>query len=87
MTGESQRNRIMHAHAIRALLLAAEDGMTAGQLAKPLGISPSRVNAILKDEYGFYVDRWETNKSGSFTAVWFCVEVPANCPPPTPGAP
>lgn len=83
MTGESQRRRIMHTHAIRALLLGAEDGLTTSELGKALGITGSYVNTILNDEYGFYIDRWATTQTGSLAAVWTCVPVPANCPRPT----
>ena len=82
MTGESSRKRVMQTHAIRALLLGSEDGLTAGELARALGITASYVNGILSDEYGFYVDRWAETPTGSTAAVWMCVVVPANCPRP-----
>lgn len=83
MTGESARKRVMHTHAIRALLLGNEDGLTTGEMARALGITSSAVNAVLNDTYGFYVDRWATTVTGSLAAVWMCVQVPANCPRPT----
>lgn len=82
MTGESARRRVMHTHAIRALLLGNEDGLTSGELARALGVTKSTVTAILDDTYGFYVDRWATTETGSLAAVWICVQVPANCPRP-----
>jgi hypothetical protein len=81
MTGESQRRRVMLTHAIRALLLASEDGMTVGELARTLAITNTTVNAILADEYGYYVDRWADTGS-TLAAVWMCVQVPSNCPRP-----
>lgn len=83
MTGESLRRRVMHTHAIRALLLGTDDGLTAGELARSLGVTGSYVNAILNDTYGFYVDRWADTGS-TLAAVWTCVVVPKNCPRPDP---
>lgn len=82
MTGESSRKRVMHTHAIRALLLGSEDGLTAGEMARALGLTNTAVNGILNDTFGFYIDRWATTGSGSLAAVWACVQVPANCPRP-----
>lgn len=82
MTGESVRRRVMHTHAIRALLLGNEDGLTAGELARALCVTKSAVTSILDDTFGFYVDRWATTQTGSLAAVWMCVQVPANCPRP-----
>lgn len=81
MTGESSRKRVMHTHAIRALLLGAEDGLTASEMARPLGVTTSYLNGILNDVYGFYIDRWADTGS-TMAAVWACVVVPANCPRP-----
>jgi hypothetical protein len=83
MTGESSRRRVMHTHAIRALLLGADDGLTTGEMARTLGVTASYVNGILNDAYGFYVDRWADSGS-RISAVWACVPVPKNCPRPDP---
>lgn len=82
MTGESARRRVMHTHAIRALLLGNDDGLTAGEMARALGVTTSAVNGILSDTFGFYIDRWATTTTGSLAAVWMCVRVPENCPRP-----
>jgi hypothetical protein len=86
MTGESIRRRVMMTHAIRALLLGADDGLTPGELARSLGVTGSYVNSILNDEYGFYVDRWADTGS-RIAAVWACVPVPPHCPRPDPKQP
>lgn len=80
---ESARRRVMHTHAIRALLLATDDGLTTGELAKQLGVTSSYVHAILTDTYGFYIDRYATLSSKTLAPVWACVVVPPNCPRPT----
>ncbi len=79
---ETTRRRVMHTHAIRALLLSNDDGMTSGELARSLGITSSYVNGILNDAYGFYIDRWATTATGTMAAIWVCVPVPENCPRP-----
>lgn len=79
---ESDRRRTMHIHAIRALLLGSDDGFTTGELARQLGVTSSYVNGILKDTYGFYIDRWATTESKALAPVWACVVVPPNCPRP-----
>lgn len=84
MSSESQRRRVMVTHAVRVLLLAAADGLTAGDVARQLGVTKAYVNAVLNSEYGFYVDRWATVPGGSDAAIWMCVPVPANCPRPNP---
>lgn len=81
MTGESSRRRVMHTHAIRALLLGSEDGLTAGEMGRTLGTTTTYVNSILNEMYGCYIDRWAD--TGSTTAaVWMSVQVPPNCPRP-----
>lgn len=79
---ESVRRRVMFVHAIRAMLLGAEDGLTAGEMARTLSITTSYANGILNDTYGFYVDRWADTGRGGDAAVWMCVVVPKNCPRP-----
>lgn len=79
---ESARRRVMHTHAIRALLLANDDGLSSGELARSLGVTSSYVNGILNDVYGFYIDRWATTDRGTLAAIWACVPVPPNCPRP-----
>jgi hypothetical protein len=81
MTGESLRKRVMYTHAIRVLLLAAPDGLVAGDIARTLGIHASPVLGVLNSEYGFYIDRYDTTRVGT-PAVWMCVPVPENCPYP-----
>lgn len=73
----------MYVHAIRALLLATDDGLTTGEMAKQLGLTTSYVNAILADTYGFYIDRYATLPGKTTAPVWACVVVPPNCPRPT----
>ena len=72
----------MLTHAIRALLLGAEDGLTAGEMARALNITTSYANGVLNDTYGFYIDRWANAGRGGNAAVWVCVPVPKNCPRP-----
>jgi predicted transcriptional regulator len=79
---DTARRKVMHTHAIRALLLGSEDGLTSGELARALGVTNSAVNAILNDAYGFYIDRWAETETKTMAAVWVCVVVPANCPRP-----
>lgn len=82
MIGESSRKRVMHVHALRALLLGSEDGLTAGEMARALGTTSSYTSGVLKEMYGCYVDRWANAGNGSDAAVWMCVPVPKNCPRP-----
>lgn len=82
MTGESSRKRVMHTHAIRALLLGSEDGLTAGEISNTLGITTSYARGILCDTYGIYVDRWADPGNGILAQVWMCMRVPENCPRP-----
>lgn len=78
---ESARQAKMSEHALRLILLANDDGLTVGQLAKMIGKQPAHVNSVLSDTYGFYVDRW-TEAGSTYAPVWCIVKVPENCPRP-----
>lgn len=67
---------------IRDLLLKAEDGMTANQLAAILDADPISIRRSLRDAFGIYIDRWNAPRRGQYTAVYVCVEVPENTPRP-----
>jgi predicted ArsR family transcriptional regulator len=67
---------------IRELLLQAEDGMTANEIAARLDVRPSVIRQSLKTVYGVYIDRWVAPKRGQYSAVYVCVEVPEDTPKP-----
>jgi len=67
---------------IRDLLLAAEDGMTANEIAEKMDADPHAVRRALRNAFGVYIDRWNTPKRGQYAAVYVCVEVPDNTPRP-----
>ena len=67
---------------IRDLLLAAEDGMTANEIAAKLDADPHAIRRALRDTFGVYIDRWATPRRGQYAAVYVCVEVPDNTPRP-----
>lgn len=78
---ETLRRNKMYEHAIRALLLANEDGMAAGDLAKAIGANRNTVQSLLNNTYGFYVDRW-TQTGSTYAGIWCVIKVPENCPRP-----
>jgi predicted ArsR family transcriptional regulator len=63
---------------IRDLLLQAEDGMTANEIAARLDADPNAIRRALPDVYGVYIDRWNAPKRGQYAAVYVCMEVPNN---------
>jgi hypothetical protein len=67
---------------IRELLLQAEDGMTANQIAARLDADPTVIRRALPDVYGVYIDRWNAPKRGQYAAVYVCMEVPQDTPKP-----
>ena len=67
---------------IRELLLQAEDGMTANEIAARLDADTVVIRQSLKTVYGVYIDRWAAPKRGQCTAVYVCVEVPKDTPKP-----
>jgi predicted ArsR family transcriptional regulator len=67
---------------IRDLLLAAEDGMTANEIAARLDADPHAIRRALRNAFGVYIDRWATPKRGQYAAVYVCVLVPENTPRP-----
>lgn len=81
------------AHAIRALLKQAPDGLTATQIAEQIGRLRGTVYAALQQRMGdAYIDRWSpvtSSRTGGrpcgFEAIWCLADVPAHCPHPTRG--
>ena len=68
---------------IRALLLAAEDGLTARELSAKLDTHECSIRRAMPAIYGVYIDRWQKQKGrGPHSAVYMCVEVPENTPKP-----
>jgi len=67
---------------IRDILLAAEDGMTANEIAARLDADPHAIRRALRNAFGVYIDRWNPPKRGQYAAVYVCVDVPANTPKP-----
>ena len=74
-------------HAIRAYLLACEDGASATEIAEATGGDRSAVLRALKQSMpDAYIDRWNRVPHGvgrsKYEAVWDVVRVPPNCPRP-----
>ena len=67
---------------IRDLLLQAEDGMTANEIAARLDADPNAIRRAIPDMYGVYIDRWTAPKRGQYAAVYACVPVPEDTPKP-----
>jgi predicted transcriptional regulator len=67
---------------IRDLLLQAEDGLTANEIAARLDADPNAVRRAIPDMYGVYIDRWIAPKRGQYAAVYVCVPVPEDTPKP-----
>ena len=67
---------------IRELLLQAEDGMTANEIAAMLDTDPASIRQSLATAYGVYIDRWTSPKRGQYAAVYVCVTVPEDTPKP-----
>ena len=68
---------------IRDLLLQADDGMTANEIAARLDAEPHAVRRALRNAFGVYIDRWTEPKRGQYAAVYVCVPVPDNTPKPS----
>jgi len=68
---------------IRDILLAAEDGLTANEIAARMDADPNAVRRAIPDMYGVYIDRWTAPKRGQYAAVYVCVPVPDNTPKPS----
>jgi hypothetical protein len=68
---------------IRDILLAAEDGLTANEIASMLDADPNAIRRAIPDMYGVYIDRWAVPKRGQYAAVYVCVPVPDNTPKPS----
>jgi predicted transcriptional regulator len=68
---------------IRDLLLAAEDGMTANEIAAKMDADPHAIRRALRNTFGVYIDRWTAPKRGQFSAVYMCVPIPEDAPHPT----
>ena len=69
--------------AIRAALLAAPDGMSAGEIIRQTGITASSVYVALLNMPDCYIDHWRPRGS-QYVAIWMCVEVPEHAPKPEP---
>ena len=67
---------------IRELLLQAEDGMTANEIAARLDTDPVVIRQSLATAYGVYIDRWVAPNRGQYSAVYACVVVPEDTPRP-----
>jgi hypothetical protein len=67
---------------IRDIILAAEDGMTANEIAAKMDADPHAIRRAIPKAYGVYIDRWATPRRGQYAAVYVCVEVPDNTPRP-----
>lgn len=69
--------------AVRALLRAHEDGLTATDMAAQLGEGPHGIRRALSAMPDVYIDRWVKPARGPYAAVWCAVPVPENCPRPS----
>jgi hypothetical protein len=68
---------------IRSVLLRNEDGLTAKEIALKIDMDVDAVKKAMPNIYGVYIDRWLTNLGrGAASAVYVCVPVPDNTPPP-----
>lgn len=72
-------------NAIRAALLRAEDGLTAKEIGIKLDAGQGAITSAVPNIYGVYIDRWQHQIGrGKPAAVYMCVSVPDNTPPPEP---
>jgi hypothetical protein len=70
---------------IRAALLRAEDGLTTKELGIRLDATQEAIVKAIPLIYGVYIDRWQQQIGrGKPAAVYMCVPVPDNTPPPEP---
>jgi len=68
---------------IRGALLRSPDGLTAKEIAIKLGVEPGTIKSAIPLIYGAYIDRWITTSArGAPSAVYICIEVPEDTPPP-----
>ena len=74
----------MTQEAIRALLRASADGMTANELYKKLNHPSFACKCICDTMPDVYIDRWEmsTRKGVGYAPVYVAVAVPENTPKP-----
>ena len=68
---------------IRAALLRFPDGLTAKEIGIKLGAEQGAIKSAIPLIYGVYIDRWQHQIGrGKPAAVYMCVPVPDNTPPP-----
>jgi hypothetical protein len=69
--------------AVRDVLRAAPDGLTASEIANNTGHDADWINSTLHRMADTYIDRWKPSRGSlGHAAVWCLVEVPENCPRP-----
>lgn len=73
---------------IRKLLRDNPDGLSTNEIKRALNL-PDSVRKSLSAMPDVYIDRWAFRKEpgrvrGRMVAIWCAVEVPENCPRPTP---
>jgi hypothetical protein len=68
--------------AVRALLRAHADGLTAIYIADTLGRDRNNTRTLLHDMPDTYIDRWIRGGQSQLTAVWCVVVPPPHCPKP-----
>ena len=68
---------------IRAILLRAEDGLTAKEIGLKLDTDRATIAKTMPNIYGVYIDRWiPTGGRGAPSAVYICVPIPKDTPKP-----
>lgn len=74
-----------HMPAIRELLRARPDGMSALEIKAAIGVikKAETVRNCLNRMPDAYIDRWVKAKRGQYEAIWCVVVPPPNCPYPT----
>jgi hypothetical protein len=75
--------RVSQHNEIRRVLLTANDGMTALEIAKILGREYRGVQRAMRSVWGVHIDRWQGPVRGQFSAVYVCDPVPPDAPHPT----
>jgi hypothetical protein len=71
---------------IYKLLAETPDGLNVYEISKAVGIVPSTVRIILKDNVLFYVDRWVPARNKVPSKIWCAAEMKRydDCPFPEP---
>lgn len=70
---------------IRAALLRSPDGLTAKEIGIKLGADQGAIKSAIPFIYGVYIDRWlAPTGRGAPSAVYICIAVPEDTPPPEP---